>query len=300
MERPGSAAGRVVSWGEVLWDLYPDGPRLGGAPANLAFHLARLGRAVSLVSRVGDDDDGRRAIAGLAAAGVDVRAIQIDDAGRPTGAVGVAIEDGEARYTLHPGCAWEHIAFEGAAAAVVGEADAICFGTLALRRDRAALEAALEAAPAGALIASDPNLRDGRDDPATVRWLFERARLVKLNEQELAVLGRLLAIDDPVAWLLDRGAALVAITRGSRGAVLHRGGETVDHPGHPATPGGDSVGCGDAFTAVLLHLHLAGAPLAATVDVAARYAAFVASRRGATPVADAALVAAVVAAASPT
>jgi fructokinase len=283
--RVDSAGGRIVSWGEVLWDLYPDEARLGGAPANVAYHLARMGRPTALISRVGDDRAGRDARARLAAAGVDTGAVQVDRDGRPTGTVDVAIERGEARYTLQPDCAWEHIAFDAAARAAVTGAAALCFGTLALRRGRAALaalDAALDALPADALVACDPNLRGEADDPALAGWLLSRVDILKVNEGELATLGRLLERAEPLAYLVDCGI-VVAVTRGARGCSIHRGGEVARHPGFPVAPGGDSVGCGDAFAAVLLDLLVAGAELDHIATAACRYAAFVASRRGATP-----------------
>src|SRR4029079_17803648 len=100
---------RVVVWGEVLWDRFPDGDQLGGAPTNVAWHLARRGVAVALVTRVGDDDDGRRAVAALGAAGVDVSLVQVD-AERATGEVVIEVDAaGEPRYRLVPGRAWERI-----------------------------------------------------------------------------------------------------------------------------------------------------------------------------------------------
>lgn len=287
----------MVSWGEVLWDEFPDGARLGGAPANLAYHLAALGRPVALVSRVGDDPRGHEARARLAAAGVDVSAVQVDPA-RPTGAVGVTLEGGEPRYAMRPGGAWEHIAFDAAAAAAVGDAAVFCLGTLALRRGIDVAAAAIAALPAGAIVASDPNVRDGRDDPAAVRWLIDQVRIAKLNEHEVEVLRERYGVAEPVAYLLERGALVVAVTRGAAGCTLFapgdRGGTArIDQPGFPAAPGGDSVGCGDAFTAVLLHLHLAGAPLARIAEAACRYAAFVAGQPGATPPVPAEVVAAV-------
>src|SRR5690606_28602669 len=98
----------VLVWGELLWDRFPDGDRLGGAPANVAWHLAQLGTPVALVTRVGDDDAGRAAIEQMAAIGVDTSLVQIDPE-RATGEVSITVEDGEPRYRLHAGRAWERI-----------------------------------------------------------------------------------------------------------------------------------------------------------------------------------------------
>lgn len=283
---------RTVCWGEVLWDLFPDAERLGGAPANVAYHLAALGRQVALVSRVGDDEPGRRAIAALAAAGVAVSAVQID-AARPTGAVEVHLEGGEARYRMRGG-AWEHIEFDGAAAAAVAGAHAICFGTLSQRQApaRRALEAALAARGDGCLAVCDLNLRPGEQDLDLVRWALGAADLVKLNEREEAQLAALFGAHDVIDVLLGPlGMRQVALTRGAAGCTLFTAaGERIDQPGFPAGPGGDTVGCGDAFTAVWVDRVLAGAPLPRAVEAACRYGAFVASQAGATPPVPAELI----------
>src|SRR6188472_928115 len=99
----------IVCWGEVLWDRFPSGALLGGAPANVAWHLAMLGSPVSLATRVGDDVDGRNAVRLLGMRGVDVSLVQVDPE-RATGEVEITIEQGEPRFRLVPGRAWERIA----------------------------------------------------------------------------------------------------------------------------------------------------------------------------------------------
>jgi fructokinase len=281
-----------VAWGEILWDLFPaaDGPglvpHLGGAPANVAYHLAVLGAPVALVSRVGDDQRGREARSLLAAAGVDVSGVQVDPA-RPTGSVQVDIEGGEARYRLDRGGAWEHIELDDAARARLARARALCFGTLSQRRPeaRAALTAALAARPPGCLALCDLNLRPGEQDTGLIRWALAQATHLKINEREADQLRSLLGVADPIDWLFTELATRqVALTLGPAGCVLlDRGGARASAPGVPAAPGGDNVGCGDAFTAVwILHL-LAGSPPAQIAAAACRYAANVASLPGATP-----------------
>src|SRR5262245_24292836 len=124
----------AIAWGEVLWDLFPDGAQLGGAPANVAWHLAMLGGRPMLASRVGDDERGREARARLAARGVDVAGVQIDPE-RGTGEVAVTVEAGEPRYHLVPGRAWERIALTVAVRAALAGAGAVVFGTLSQRTD---------------------------------------------------------------------------------------------------------------------------------------------------------------------
>jgi len=280
---PVSGAERVAAIGEVLWDVFPDGRRLGGAPANVACHLARLGRPVALVSRVGDDDLGRAAVAGLAERGVDTAAVQVDPE-RPTGVVRVELEGGEPRYAIEP-AAWDALACPPAVEALAGGAGLVCFGSLAQRDPlaRSAIAQAVAATPPGAWRLLDLNLRPPHDEPERILAALELADAVKLNADELARVGGLLG-GDPLDRLLgERGLRLVAVTRGAAGALLATPDERVEAAGTPAAPGGDAVGAGDAFCAVLAHHLLRRTPLARAGELANRYGAFVASRRGAVP-----------------
>src|SRR5882762_6883795 len=126
----------VVIWGELLWDRFPaerGGDQLGGAPTNVAWHLAQAGGWAQLISRVGDDDDGRRALARLDGL-VDTSLVQIDPE-RATGEVTVELVGNEPRYTLHAGRAWERIACTEAVAHAIGEAGVFIYGTLAQRTE---------------------------------------------------------------------------------------------------------------------------------------------------------------------
>ena len=275
----------VVCWGEVLWDMFPDEPRLGGAPANVAHHLAKLGRKVALVSRVGDDELGRRALASMRAAGIIVDGVQVD-AHRPTGYVEVTISRKEPSYQLAGGCAWEEIQLDAEAEALLRRGSALCFGTLSQRSPmgREELARALAAAPPGCLKVCDPNLRPSHLDEQVLRASLATADLVKLNAREAAIVGEHIQPSDPVRWLLEEtGALWVAVTRGEHGSVVFSRQDRHEHPGFPAAPGGDNVGAGDAFLAALIDRTLRKTPLAAANAAANRYASLVASRKGATP-----------------
>jgi fructokinase len=280
----------IVCWGELLWDLFEDGPRLGGASANVAYHLAKLGAEVRLVSRVGDDELGRRALAILASHGVDVSGVQIDP-GRPTGTVNVTLEGDEPRYTIRESAAWEQIELASALAPVLARASAIVYGTLA-QRTPLANEALLEAlAMVRGPRVLDLNLRPSGPSRDVVLSAISSATVVKLNESEHASLGRILDTDDPSRALLERGVKLIALTRGARGAVLRTKQAELEHPGFAASGGGDSVGAGDAFTAVLTLGLCRGSRLAAILARANLHAALTASRRGAMPELDGAWLA---------
>lgn len=279
----------VIVWGETLWDRFPDGDRLGGAPANVAWHLAWLGTPVALVTRVGADADGERALALLARRGVDTSLAQRDP-DRATGEVTVTVEAGEPRYRLVPGRAWEHLAFTDELAARLPGARALVFGTLAQRSDdgHAGLAALLAAASPRVLRVCDPNLRTTAPTPDEERALSQAlaaADVLKLGEREAAQLTARTGAE-PIAAALARGARLVALTRGADGSRWHAPGLTLDVAPCPARPGGDNVGCGDAYTAAVVHGLLAGWPWPRIARLASRLGALVAGHRGATPSLD--------------
>jgi fructokinase len=284
----------VIIWGEVLWDQFPDGAQLGGAPANVAWHLGLAGGWARLVSRVGDDDLGRRATARLAEV-CDTSLVQVDPE-RETGVVEVTVVGGEPRYRLVPGRAWERIACTDDVIGALGEASVLVYGTLA-QRTAAGLQGwrdGIAAAHGRCLKVCDVNLRKTEkpeiEEGVAVLAALERADVVKVNDRELDVLAAWLGWADPIAELRKR-PRVVAVTHGARGATLYGEGGAVEIAGAAAKPGGDNVGCGDAFLAILVHGMTLGWDLAASGNAAARWAAAVAEVRGATPFFDEARVA---------
>lgn len=277
----------VVIWGEVLWDRFPDGARLGGAPSNVAWHLGLAGGWARLVSRVGDDDDGRRAIAQLSSV-CDADLVQID-AERATGEVTVAIDNGEPRYTLQAGRAWERIACTPDVVTALGEASVLIYGSLSQHTETglAGWRAAVEAAQGSCLKVCDVNLRRTATTPAGERRAVEEAiaaaDIVKVNEAELVRIAEWFGWrTDPIARLRE-GKRVVAVTAGADGSTLYAEKEIVRIAGVPSRPGGDNVGCGDAYLAILVHGMTLGWDLATSGAAASRWAAAVASERGATP-----------------
>lgn len=276
----------VVSWGELLWDLFPDGARLGGAAANVAYHAAQLGAEVILVSRVGADELGARARSELEAAGVNPSFIQVDPE-RPTGTVRVEIRDGEPQYKIATEVAWDRIGWSQDLSKVMQRASAVCFSTLAQRSPPGfdALRGAFADLPASAARICDLNIRKPFISPALMEQALALATVVKLNQSEAQLLAQLFDVSDPIQWLLGRGAIhTVALTRGAHGSLLVRRSEHVDHPGLALTSnGGDAVGAGDAFVAVLAVELARGTPLEVLSERANRYSSYVASQSGAMP-----------------
>lgn len=275
---------KTVCWGELLWDLFPSGALLGGAPSNVAIHLVANAEPTALITRLGQDDLGARALQELKALGMDTRGVQRDEE-MPTGRVGIEVHEGEASYTLHAG-AWQRIRCDDAARELLSECRAFCFGSLS-QESEAGLESwrlALQELPPGCLRICDPNLRGSRLDPELIREHMQAATVVKINDDEAELMSQAYGCGDIVPWLLEEMQVdLVAKTHGPKGATLFTRDETTTHPGFAAEPGGDNVGAGDSFTAILIRGLLAGAGLEPTLLAANRYASYVASRRGATP-----------------
>ena len=278
---------KVVCFGEILWDVLPHGRFLGGAPLNVAYHLARLGCAPRLVSAVGRDALGDEALAAIARAGLGAESIA-RHAHVPTGTVNVTLDAaGQASYVIAEPVAWDEISV--APAPGVRPA-ALVFGSLALRRpaNRAALRARLAAAPG--LRVCDLNLRAPHDDLAPLAEFLGQLDVLKLNEAEARrLMPPALAAASVATHAAHLAATLrcatVCITLGADGALL-RHGEKTFRASAPAVAVRDTIGAGDAFTAALLDGILRARPQPdwpALLVRAAALGAFVASRDGAQP-----------------
>lgn len=294
MMPPGAVARpRVASLGELLWDLLPAGPQLGGAPANVACHAAALGAHAAVVSCVGDDDLGRKAVSLLQSRGLDTEAIEVLP-GVPTGTVHVEVDaKGHPRFDIVRDVAWDRLTAgeSGSAARVqVAGADAVCFGTLAQRSPgaRAAIHALLGEARADALRVFDINLRPPFHAPDVIEESLRKSNVLKLNEDELPVLaeqfGLAGGVEGQVRDLAGRfGLRAVALTLGARGAALMMEDAWTTEPGRVVDVR-DAVGAGDAFTAVLIMGLLLQWDARAILARATEVAAFVCTQPGATPV----------------
>ncbi|QDV38219.1 carbohydrate kinase family protein [Tautonia plasticadhaerens] len=279
----------ILAVGEVLWDILPAGKQLGGAPSNFTFHCRSLGADARLVSRVGGDELGREVLERFRLLDLPTDLIQVDPEA-PTGTVGVSLgADGQPRYEIREGVAWDRIEAEAAALEAARRADALCFGSLAQRgaASRGAIRAIVGAARADAIRILDVNLRHPRVDRDVVAGSLERANALKLNDQELPELAGMFGLSrgarEAIEGLARRfGLVLVALTRGAGGSLLWAEGDWSDHPGCPAEVV-DTVGAGDAFTAALVVGRLGGRPLDAINRHANEVAAFVCSRPGGTP-----------------
>ena len=255
----------AVGLGEVLWDVFPDGKRLGGAPANFAWHAAQQGCRACVVSAVGDDALGREIESALA--GKNLPAV-LPRLPQPTGTVRIALdESGSAAYRFAENCAWDNLPFSPEAERVARSADAVCFGSLAQRgaRSREAIARFLDCVPAGALRVFDVNLRQNFFTDEILRGSLARCSILKLNEDEAPVVAALLGADARCsretlfAALFENFPALEIVV------------ETL------------GVGAGDSFTACFVACLLFGKTPEVAHQRAAATADFVCSRSGAMP-----------------
>jgi fructokinase len=282
-------APRIVALGEVLWDLLPTGRMLGGAPANFAFHARALGAEAHLISRVGDDELGQEIVRRLTAKAIPVEDVQVDPVA-PTGTVSVELNgDGQPFYVIHERTAWDAIAVTPEALALVAGADAVCFGSLGQRSkvSRESIRALVATAPAQVLRIFDINLRQKYFTRDTIEVSLELANVLKLNDAELPVLEEMFGLggeaQEQIVALAHRfSLRAVALTLGGRGSLLLVDGVLSDHAG-VQTEVRDTIGAGDAFTAVLCLGLLAGWEPDRINERANRVAAFVCSQAGATP-----------------
>jgi len=282
---------RILSIGEILWDVFDEGEHLGGAPFNFAAHAAQLGHEVYFLSAVGEDERGRRALARVRELGLTDRYISRLP-GAPTGTVTVELSsDGQPSFTIHRPAAYDLVDLSGEQLDCLAAArpDWICFGTLHQMHPGARrLTRRVLAAIPSARRFYDVNLRPDSYTPELVRELLDTASVVKLNDGEVTALGELLGL--PVASLetfclanAERfGWQAVCVTRGADGCSLLLDDEYIEAPGLTVDVA-DTVGAGDAFSAAFLHGLGAGWPPAEIAAFANRVGAFVAGRPGAIP-----------------
>ena len=279
---------KVVGLGELLWDIFPDYKRPGGAPANVTYHASVLGNTGNIASRVGHDERGESLIRFLQGKDMDIGYIQKDPENE-TGTVKVEfVKKDEARYTIVEGVAWDYIDFTDDMKTLAQSADGVCFGTLCQRSEvsRKTIRSFLEQTSGKCLKILDVNLREPYYTREILEYSISAADVVKLNEKEFSLLETMLTDNgNLLQWLFDHyDIRMVCLTKGVDGSELITRDAHFVEPRHQIdTSGGDSVGVGDAFTAALTHHILKGTDLDQTLALANRYAAHIASHKGGMP-----------------
>jgi fructokinase len=310
----------ILGIGELLWDLLPEGTGLlggvpidrsssmgclGGAPANFAVMAGRLGNHAAILSRIGRDELGRRAVERLDPLPADTSFLEVDPA-HETGRVTVSFEGGQPgrpSYTIHQPAAWDFLELTDRWVQLAERADAICFGSLAqrTRESRQTIQTLAAQTSESCVRVFDVNLRAPFYSGEVIQESLELATVMKMNvaeaRQVLALLGLPappgLSDHDEFALGELRLAAerllaefptlqMVAITRGAGGSLLVTRDEWHEHPGFPVKVA-DTIGAGDAFAAAMTHYLLRGADLATLNEAGNRWGAWMASQAGAMP-----------------
>ncbi len=280
----------VIAFGEVLWDLLPSGEQLGGAVANCAFRLHQLGTPARLISRIGNDDLGKKALTILSEKGLPTDLIQLDNK-YPTGTVDVTISpEGDADYVINKDVAYDFIEFNDELQKLASEAGAIVYGNLIQRREtsRNSLYALLESAK-NALKVIDINLRKECYTPQTILESVSRTDVLKLNDKEVDVVKEFLKIDvrtfEGFCEELANTYAIstILISLGSNGVYAFDTKEGhIELKGYPSNVV-DTVGAGDNFTAGFIHKRLQGESLLNACDFANLLGSLITTKRGGMP-----------------
>lgn len=289
---------RIAGLGEILWDVFPDAAHFGGAPANFSCSAAGVGGDlvdVLMISAVGQDAEGDRAIQELHQRNVDTSFVQRNL--YPTGQVIVQLnERGEASYRFLENIAWDHLQYNQALEDLAKSLDAICFGTLGQRASESeqTVRRLLQATRPDCLKIFDINLRPPYWTPEVIRASLPLADVLKLNNDEIRILGSLLELtgtDEDIARGILQQFPLkwLVLTRGANGsAIFGQSGEHSEIAGQPVNVV-DTVGAGDAFTAALSIGLLLKRPLSEVHQRASQVASWTCTQPGATPLFPASL-----------
>lgn len=279
---------RPIIFGEILFDCFPDGHDvLGGAPFNVAWHLQGFGLSPLLISAVGEDAPGARIQAAMRDWGMDLTGLQTNQ--QPTGSVQVSFNDGEPAYDIVADRAWDAIDASQARASVEDLPVMLLYhGTLALRShaSRNALETLRDGLRLPTLV--DVNLRPPWWQQEVVRGSLSQARWGKLNDHELRDASNSEGLPEAdLATMAQNlrarhGLDLLVVTEGAKGALLVTSTEVVQEAPPPVSEIVDTVGAGDAFSAVLVVGILQGWPLQLSLRRALHFAADIVAQRGAT------------------
>lgn len=290
----------VVGIGEALFDCLPEGRKLGGAPANFAYHVSQFGLNGCAISAIGDDELGEEIVETFEK--VDLRYV-LPRVEQPTGTVKVTLDDkGIPQYDICLGVAWDNIPLTDEMLDIARNAEAICFGSLAQRSEtsRRTIHAFLDAAPRTAMKVFDINLRQRWYTAEVIAESLNRANVLKINDEELDVVatmllgvpttpGKLIAEDPEKTRLVcsdliaKYNLKMLILTCGAIGSYVF----TDKEESYVATPKvkvADTVGAGDSFTATFVAQTLLGKSMREAHEKAVQVSAFVCTQNGAMPV----------------
>ncbi len=280
----------VVGMGEALWDVLPEGKKIGGAPANFAYHVSQFGLPSCVVSAVGDDDLGREIIENFTAKGLKQL---IADVPYPTGTVQVEIDQsGVPQYEIKENVAWDNIPYTERLESLAERTTAVCFGSLAQRNvvSRNTINRFLDVVSRNEenLIVFDVNLRQGFYNKEILCNSMKRCNILKINDEELVTVSRMFGypgIDlQDKCWILlgKYNLKMLILTCGINGSYVFTPGNVSFQP-TPKVEVADTVGAGDSFTAAFISSVLKGKSVLEAHSLSVRTSAFVCTEKGAMP-----------------
>ena len=280
----------VVGLGEVLWDVLPEGKKLGGAPANFAYHAGQfLGMDNTIaVSALGEDKLADETIEALREHGLNDLLPRVP---YPTGTVQVQLdEQGIPTYDIKENVAWDNIPFDDDIAQIARNCRAVCFGSLAQRNvvSRTTIQKFLDATPHDCLKIFDINLRQQFYTQEILRESFQRCNILKINDEELVLIGRMFGYPgldiENKCWLIlgKYNLDMLVLTCGTNGSYVFTSGH-VSFQETPKVKVADTVGAGDSFTGSFVGSILNGKSVPEAHRTAVQVSAYVCTQNGAMP-----------------
>ena len=281
----------VVGMGEALWDMLPEGKKIGGAPANFAYHVSQFGLDSRVVSAVGEDELGVEILKNFHEKKLNC---MIETVPYPTGTVQVELDrNGVPCYDIREGVAWDNIPFTPALEGLARQTRAVCFGSLAQRSvvSRETINRFLDVMPdgEGQYKIFDINLRQGFYTKEILCNSMRKCNILKINDEELVTISRMFGypgIDlQDKCWILlaKYNLKMLILTCGVNGSYVFTPGE-VSFVETPKVEVADTVGAGDSFTAAFVASILKGLPIPEAHKLAVETSAFVCTQNGAMPV----------------
>ncbi len=280
----------IVGMGEALWDVLPEGKKIGGAPANFAYHVSQFGLPSCVVSAIGDDKLGAEIIENFNAKGLQQL---IETVPYPTGTVQVEIDQaGIPQYEIKENVAWDNIPYTARLENLAQRTRAVCFGSLAQRSvvSRTTINRFLDAMPHDndPLVVFDVNLRQGFYNKDILCNSIKRCNILKINDEELVTVSRMFGypgIDlQDKCWILlgKYNLKMLILTCGINGSYVFTPGNVSFQP-TPLVEVADTVGAGDSFTAAFISSILKGKTVPEAHKRAVETSAFVCTQQGAMP-----------------
>lgn len=281
----------IVGIGEALWDCLPEGRKIGGAPANFAFHAGQFGFQSLAVSAIGNDELGDEILEELNQRNLCNLLERVDS---PTGTVQVALDEkGIPCYEILEGVAWDNIPYSEKLDEIARNCQVVCFGSLAQRNvvSRETINRFIDAMPEseGSLKVFDINLRQNFYDEEIITSSLKKCNVLKLNDEELVIVGRMfgypeLSQSEACRRILDAyGLKMLILTCGTDGSYVFTAGETSFHP-TPKVEVADTVGAGDSFTGSFIASILKGKSILEAHRRAVEVSAYVCTQNGAMPI----------------